>query len=319
MAASSIGVGAARTANCRRDADPARGQRRPSPQRHDAVGAAVDLSPDQGAAAARLRPHWHHHAGVPADRLGAAADHRPLHRQASAAVLVALRHGLDLLRDAGPGLRRRLCHGAGGGRPDRRRQLGVPSRGLARGPARVGRPLRLRPVAVPGRRQCRPGDRPAARGPGRDPQRPGACRLVRFRSRDRHRDPVAGGRLVPPASRRAPRCRRRGLAQVAGRPQPGHRRHRDPDRADLLEEFLHGGVRILLQFLPDGPVRPLSAGRATAAVPVPGFGGARHIRRRADRRSDRPQAHLVDLDRWAFCRSACCCRSSTCSGPTCWR
>ena len=54
---------------------------------------------------------------------------------------------------------RRLRARAGGGGADRGRQLGVPSRGLARGAAGLGRTVRLRAVAVPGRRQCRPGDR----------------------------------------------------------------------------------------------------------------------------------------------------------------
>ena len=70
-----------------------------------------------------------------------------------------------------------------------------------------GGTVRLRPVAVPGRRQCRPGDRAVAGGAGGDPQRPGLCRLVRAGGGDRHRDPVAGGRLVPGASGGAARRR----------------------------------------------------------------------------------------------------------------
>ena len=55
----------------------------------------------------------------------------------------------------------RLRHHAAGGGPDRHRQLGLPPRGVARRPARLGRPLRLRAVAcsrsaaTPGRRSAR--------------------------------------------------------------------------------------------------------------------------------------------------------------------
>ena len=107
---------------------------------------------------------------------------------------------------------------AAGRGPDRHRQLGVPPRGVARGAARRRRALRLRPVGVPGRRQCRAGDQPAAGGAAGDPQRPALHRLVRARGRDRHRDPEPGRSLVPrpsgaargPAARRSPPCRRSG-------------------------------------------------------------------------------------------------------------
>ena len=199
-------------------ADSACGQRGALPQRHDAVGAAVDLSVDQGAAGARLRAYRDHHAGVPADRLDPAADDRALHRQAPAAVLAAVRDGRDLRRHAGAGGGRRLRHHAAGRGLDRHRQLGVPPRGVARGAARLRRALRLRPVGVPGRRQCRAGDQPAAGGAAGDPQRPALHRLVRARGRDRHRDPEPGRSLVPrPSGAAADRrcggrrpCRRSG-------------------------------------------------------------------------------------------------------------
>ena len=57
-----------------------------------------------------------------------------------------------------------FAHDAAGGGLIGVGSLGVPSRGVARGAAGLRRPLRLRAVAVPGRRQCRAGDRPAAGG-----------------------------------------------------------------------------------------------------------------------------------------------------------
>ena len=127
---------------------------------------------------------------------------------------------VDLRRHAAAGGGRRLRRRAAGRGPDRHRQLGVPPRGVARGAARRRRALRLRPVGVPGRRQCRAGDQPAARGAAGDPQRPALHRLVRARGRDRHRDPLAGSvsgtatiwRCRGPAVRRSPPCRRSGAA-----------------------------------------------------------------------------------------------------------
>ena len=95
---------------------------------------------------------------------------------------------------------------------DRRRQRGLSSRSLARRAGGLGRPARLRPEPVPGRRQFWPVDRAAARRLRRRAVRAalGSC-LHRLRPR-RDRDPDRGQPLVRGASGEA-EGRRRGSAR----------------------------------------------------------------------------------------------------------
>ena len=99
---------------------------------------------------------------------------------------------------AGRAHRSRLCAqllaAARRRRADRLRLGDLPSGILARRAARLGRPLRPRAVDLPGRRQCRPGDRAAARRLHRRALRPGERRLVRAGRAGRHRRAVAGRR-----------------------------------------------------------------------------------------------------------------------------
>ena len=145
-------------------------------------------------------------------------------------------------------------------------------------------------------------------------------RLVRAGGGARHRHPVRVGVWYRDhlAARRGAGC---GLPRMlAGRAQPGDRGGRDPDRADLLQELLHGGVRLLLQLLPDRPLRGARCRRAQILLFV--FLGAvarRHLTSAARSATGSAASRSCGSRSWACCRSPGCCRSSTCSGPTCWR
>src|SRR5215510_8857888 len=87
------------------------------------------------------------------------------------------------------------------GHPDRRHAdrdgvVDLPSRGLARGPHGGRRPLRARPVPVPGRRKYRLGDGPVARRVHRGPPWAVEHRVVLRRGADRHRRAAASRPLV---------------------------------------------------------------------------------------------------------------------------
>ena len=96
------------------------------------------------------------------------------------------------------------------GGPDRHGLLGVPSRGLARGAHGGGRPLRPGAVAVPGRRQSRPGVGPAARRLHRRAARPDEHRSASAvpRCRDVHAVPGRAAGIARAAPSRKPAARK---------------------------------------------------------------------------------------------------------------
>ena len=140
------------------------------------------------------------------------------------------------------------------GGADRRRQRGVPSRGVARRPGGVGRPARLRPEPVPGWRQFRPVDRAAARGLHR--------RAVRAAlGAGLHRFALAAVVILTGVSRwyAAVRARPRKAATRPAR-DPGHPRKvvvrtLRADRDAVLEGALPRQHRQLLHLLPDPDFR----------------------------------------------------------------
>ena len=179
-----------------------RDQSLPRPQRPAPVGAAGGLSDPQDRLRARLRADRPDHVRQHGDGVAAAAGRRPDHRRPPEAVLAGDRDGLhaggsaaavggaDLRRDP---RRRRLR---------RHRLVDLSPRVVSSGTPRVRRASRLRAVAVSGRRQCRLGDRTAARRLHRPAVRPAQHRLVRPGGVHRDDDPRARGRLVQGASRR---------------------------------------------------------------------------------------------------------------------
>ena len=162
---------------------------------------------------ADFRPGRPDHPGLPVHGLDAAAGRRPVHRQAAPALFPDGRHGLHPGRPADDVARAQLSADPARRGADRHGLVGVPSRGLARGAHGRGRPLRPRPVAVPGRRQYRLGRGPAAGRLHRRAARPDQHGLVLRRGADRHVRAVPGRRLVR-ARARAARSRRRA------RPRP---------------------------------------------------------------------------------------------------
>ena len=124
-----------------------------------------------------LRPDRPGHAGLPDHRLAAAAAGRALCRQAADAAGAAGRHAVHAGRPAVLSVAHTYRGAAG-----RRVLLGIGSSVFHPESSRVarmavGRPPRPGAVAVPGRRQCRPGARSAGRGADRGalgPVEPGA-------------------------------------------------------------------------------------------------------------------------------------------------
>ncbi len=178
---------------------------------------------------AHLHPDRRAASGLPGHRLAVAAPGRALYRQAADVPALDLRHGREPDRPRHPRLRQPLLGAARRRRRDRRRLLDLPSRQLAGRPRRLGRPLRLRPVLLPGRRQHRLGDRAAARRLRGAAVRPVEHRLVL--QPGAHRDGAALERrhLGPrpaPRQRRQPRRCGAGLAAAAAAGDGGDRRAR---------------------------------------------------------------------------------------------
>ena len=141
-------------------------------------------------------------------RLAAAAAGRPRHRPAADVPAVDDRHGREPGRPR-PARLRRTTTGACCSPPPASasaRRSSTPNSSPGR-PHRLGRPLRLRAVAVPGRRQHRHRDRPAAR------------RLRRAAARPAERRALHGAG----ARRDGPALERRHLGP---RPAPGQPRRR---------------------------------------------------------------------------------------------
>ena len=134
------------------------------------------LSDAEDRIPARLLADRPAHHGLPGDGVAAAAAGRHVHRQAADALFAAGRHGVLAGRAGRARLsRRHYAHAARRRGADRPRLGDLPSGILARRAARLGRPLRPGAIAVPGRRQFRPGDRAAARRLHRRAVRPDAA------------------------------------------------------------------------------------------------------------------------------------------------
>ena len=189
-------------------------QRLSRPQRSDAVGVAGGLPHPQGRVSSGLRPDRPHHLCQPGDRVVAAAGRWRLHRQAPETLFVAHGNGVHAGRAApavcGADLRcnpYRRRHG-------RHRLVNISPRVVESRPSGVRWAARLRAVALPGWRQYRIINRPAARRLHRAAVRPAQHRVVRRRGVVGDGDSDARQRLVPPgaSSRCAPKVRR--FAQV---------------------------------------------------------------------------------------------------------
>ena len=151
-----------------------RGQLLPSVERHDAIADVGDLSAAQRKPGAELRAGRSHLGDLSADRVDAAAGGRLFERQAADAVLAAGFDGLHDGRACRVVAEPHLC-AADLRRSPRRSRLGdLPSRIIARRAHGVGRPVRTGAIAVPGRRQFRPGARTADGGRDRRDLRAGA-------------------------------------------------------------------------------------------------------------------------------------------------
>ena len=147
-------------------------------ERFDAVAPAVDLPDSEAELRTHLQSDRHHHARQSGDRLGPAARHRRLHRQAPSAVFAVGRHGVHVVR-----------HGAARVRPDvlrhhrrvgaHRSRLGSFSPGvLARGAPRVGWTPRLCAGVFSGGRKPWVRYRSPTGGVFRAPARPALDRVV---------------------------------------------------------------------------------------------------------------------------------------------
>ena len=134
--------------------------------------------------------------------VGIVTDRRPMPYSLAMGMAFTL-VGLLLLSVAG-----QLHRDPRGGGAGRHRLVGVPPRGVARGAAGVRRAARVRPVAVPGRRQRRHGARAAAGGVHRRAARAGEHRLVLARRAAGDVRAVRRRPLVPDH-----------LAELAARPQ----------------------------------------------------------------------------------------------------
>jgi hypothetical protein len=139
----------------------------PSAQRHDAVAAAGDLSRAEGPVRPEFRPDRPGDPGLPDYRLAAAAAGRALRRPPPDAARAAGRHTVQPRGPGGAVGRPQLSTLAPRGLSDGGRLVGVPSGILARGAHGGRRPAWPRAVAVPGRRQRRPGARSPGCRPGR--------------------------------------------------------------------------------------------------------------------------------------------------------
>ncbi len=135
----------------------------PPPERPDPVASAGDLSPSQTDLSAGFRPDRTDHADVPVHRLVAPAPRGLFHRQAAATVFAGHRDGLHADRSAHLIAGLVLRAAPAGGRARRHGVVSVPSGIVAGRPHGLRRPTRLRPIVLPGRRQCRHGHRAAAR------------------------------------------------------------------------------------------------------------------------------------------------------------
>ena len=143
--------------------DPRRAQPLPPAERHHPVAAAGDLS----GAAGELRPHLHPDRlpalRLPGHRLAAAAGRRASTPTAADVPPLHRRHGREPDRPVILAFATHYWALLARRHGDRHRLVDLPPRQLARRPHRLGRPLRLRPVVLPGRRQHRQRHRPAAR------------------------------------------------------------------------------------------------------------------------------------------------------------
>ncbi len=221
------------------------GELLPLHQRHHAVAAVGHLSVAEGELRPRFLADRPFDLHLPGDGIAAAADDRHDHRQAADALFAALRHGLVADRPDRACLCRPLLAAADRRLADRHRLGHLPSGILAHRPLCLRRPLRSCAVAVPGRRQFRPGDGAAARRLHRRALRPDQHFLVRRRLADRHHRSVAGRRLVQPAARRARQPQGGKLRLALPAPQgDGSAGRADPAGAD--QERLH---RLDLQLL----------------------------------------------------------------------
>ena len=243
-----------------------------------------------------LRADRPDHADLPGHRVAAAAAGRHLYRQAAAAVLAGDRHGFHADRPVAAVARRQLRAAAGRRGADRHGLVGVPSGILARRAHGVGRTARPRAIAVPGRRQCRLGDRAAAGRVHRDAARP---------------DRASPGSRSRRWSRSS--CWRIGGWYRAHAPLPrngaaARRRRRTLPRRTVVVTMAILGALIFSKyfylasltsyytFYPDGKIPCERAERAAASVRVPRRGRRRHDPRRPDRRSHRPQVRDLGLD-----------------------
>ena len=186
-------------------------------------------------------------------------------------------------------LRRCILVGGGADRASARRSSTPKLAHRARG---LGRAARPRAVAVPGRRQFRPGDRAAARGLHRRAARAGrASPGSRSRRSSAWSCLFVGRALVRGAgSRRRRRAATRGRAAACPAPPGRASRSRSCVLLVFSKNFYTAELHVLLHLLPDRPLPRLGAGlpRSTCSCSWRDRGSARH--RRPDRRPHRPQA-----------------------------
>ena len=149
-----------------------------------------------------------------------------------------------------------------------RRLVRVPPREPRASPARPRAGGTGCPIDVPGRRQFRPGHRPAAGGLHHRAARAGERRLVLGRGARRDGRAVVGRALVRGPARGLPSGRAGRARPMRLSAPPGRLRGRDPRAAGLLEELLHGELHVLLHVLPDRAVPGLGAGFADLPVRV---------------------------------------------------
>ena len=197
---------------------------------------------------------------------------------------LAHRHGVQSLRPDHVVARGKLRDHPRLRLDDRHRLVDLSSGGVPHRARGIGWPLRLRAVAVPGRRLFRLGCRAVAGRLHRRPVRAALDRLVRAHRLRRHRDATDDRALVCRAPRRA--ARQSKQAHRPGRPvATDDRRHRgDPAGARVLEIRLHGEHLVVLHLLPHPQIRGFGSDCAAVPVRLPRRHGGGHLLRWPDRR-----------------------------------